>query len=81
MVMGGGATSKAEPSPVASPAIEVPQPDLPPAPVAQGPSGSEVLKSAEFWDDLKGFLQQRLRDEGEATKLASLFRNSWEKSA
>lgn len=77
MVMGGGAAGKATPSPAASPAIEKPQPHMP---VAQGPSGAEVLKSAAFWDDLKGFLQQRLKDEGEAARLTLLFKNSLEKS-
>jgi ubiquitin-like protein 4 len=81
MVMGGGAASGAKPSPVASPGIEIPQPDLAPAPVAQGPGDSEVLKSAAFWEDLKGFLQQRLKDESEAARLTSLFKNSWEKSS
>jgi hypothetical protein len=81
MVMGGGAAGKATPSPAASPAIEIPQPDLPSAPVAQGPSGAELLKTAAFWDDLKGFLQQRLKDEGEAARLASLFQSSWQKSS
>jgi hypothetical protein len=81
MVMGGGAVGKATPSPSSSPAIEIPQPDMTPAPVAQGPSGAELLKSTAFWDDLKGFLQQRLKDEGEAARLASLFKSSWEKSS
>jgi hypothetical protein len=82
MVMGGGATGgKATPSPAASPAVEIPQPDIPPTPVAQGSSGAELLKSAAFWDDLKGFLQQRLKDETEAARLASLFKSSWEKSS
>lgn len=37
---------------------------------------SDVLKSEEFWDDLKGFLSQRLRDEGEGERLAKVFRGS-----
>jgi hypothetical protein len=80
MVMGGGVAGKATASPVASPGVEIPQPDMAPGPVAQGISGAEVLKSAEFWDDLHGFLQQRLRDEGEAKKLTAVFKSSWEKS-
>jgi hypothetical protein len=78
MVMGGGA-AKAAPSPVASPGIEIPQPEMA-APAAQGTSGAEVLKSKEFWDDLQGFLLQRVRDEGEAAKLSKLFKSAWEKS-
>ena len=46
----------------------------PSQPVAQGPAGKEVLETEEFWDDLKGFLEQRLKDEGEATRLTGLFR-------
>lgn len=40
---------------------------------ASGPSGVEVLKQKEFWDDLQGFLEQRLRDEGEAGRLRKVF--------
>ena len=43
-------------------------------PVAQGPSGKEVLETQEFWIDLKGFLVQRLRDEGEAERVVKLFK-------
>lgn len=81
MVMGGAPKSAASPAP--SPAIEIPQPDMAATAtgaVAQGPSGAEVLKTAQFWDDLQGFLQQRLRDEGEAARLSTLFKASWEKS-
>jgi len=80
MVMGGGAAGKATASPAASPGIEIPQPNMAPGPVAQGTSGAEVLKSAEFWEDLNGFLLQRVRDEGEAKRLTALFKGSWEKS-
>jgi hypothetical protein len=80
MVLGGGAAGKATASPAASPGIEIPQPEMAPASVAQGTSGAEVLKSAEFWDDLNGFLLQRVRDEGEAKRLSTLFKTSWEKS-
>lgn len=54
--------------------------DVEPAPVAQGPSGAEVLGSQEFWTDLKGFLLQRIRDEGESEKLVDVFRGAWESS-
>ena len=55
----------------------------PPASMAaegSGPSGAEVLKKAEFWDDLQGFLEQRLRDEGEAGKLRKVFEEAWRAS-
>lgn len=47
--------------------------------IAQGPSGEEVLGTEEFWADLKGFLVQRLRDEGKAGEVFDKFRGSWEK--
>jgi hypothetical protein len=45
-----------------------------------GPSGVEVLKEAGFWDDLQGFLEQRLRDEGEAGRLRKVFEEAWKAS-
>ncbi|KAJ1327945.1 Blt1 N-terminal domain-containing protein [Microdochium nivale] len=47
------------------------------AEVAQGPSGDEVLETAEFWDDLRGFLLQRVRDETAAGNLADTFQAAW----
>jgi len=47
------------------------------APVAQGPSGKEVLGTEDFWGDLKGFLMQRVRDEGEVEKAYEVFRTAW----
>ncbi|KAF2841658.1 hypothetical protein M501DRAFT_929168 [Patellaria atrata CBS 101060] len=52
--------------------------DPPTAPVAQGPSGAEVVQTKEFWEDLKGFLVQRVRDEAEGERLVELFKNAWE---
>lgn len=49
------------------------------APVAQGASGAEVLQGDEFWDDLKGFLVQRLRDEEQGEKMYGIFRNAWDR--
>jgi len=46
--------------------------------VAQGASGVEVLRTEAFWEDLKGFLVQRLRDEGEGERLAGVFKQAWE---
>ena len=46
-------------------------------PVAQGSSGKEVLDSEKFWDDLKGFLIQRVRDEDVAGAVWGTFRESW----
>jgi hypothetical protein len=55
----------------------------PPASTAaegSSPSGVEVLKQAEFWDDLQGFLEQRLRDQGEAARLRKIFEEAWRTS-
>lgn len=41
-----------------------------------GDGAAEALKSEGFWDDLRGFLAQRLRDEGEGERLAKLFRGN-----
>lgn len=47
---------------------------------AQGVSGGDVLAMEEFWDDLKGFLVQRLRDEGEGERVWRVFRRSLERN-
>ena len=49
-----------------------------PATPAQGPSGAEVLRTREFWTDLKGYLQQRLKDVDEAENVFGWFRDAWE---
>ncbi len=49
------------------------------APVSQGLSGEDVLGSEEFWGDLKGFLLQRVRDEGKAGEAWDVFREGWRK--
>lgn len=50
-------------------------------PVVQGKSGLEVPRGKEgeeFWTDLKGFLIQRLRDEGGGERVWTVFRRAWE---
>ncbi|KAK3315148.1 cell-cycle control medial ring component [Apodospora peruviana] len=42
--------------------------------VAQGLSGAGVLETEQFWEDLKGFLQQRIRDEKVAEEVIGKFR-------
>lgn len=80
MVMGGVPAA-------ASPKVEVPEPNMAAgvkqAPVVAqgGTSGAAVLEEPAFWEDLEGFLQQRLRDEGEAAELAKLFKETWQKRA
>ena len=51
------------------------------APVAQGVSGNDALKSEEFWSDLQGFLLQRLRNQGVAEKALKVFRDAWTKES
>ncbi|KAK0634536.1 cell-cycle control medial ring component [Bombardia bombarda] len=45
--------------------------------VAQGLSGAPVLETEQFWADLEGFLQQRVRDEKTAGELVKKFRGAW----
>lgn len=47
--------------------------------ISQRPSGEEVLRSEEFWGDLKGFLLQRVRDEEKAVEALNVFRDGWSK--
>ncbi|GIK00839.1 hypothetical protein Aspvir_004868 [Aspergillus viridinutans] len=51
----------------------------PPKP-AVGPSGESVVATEAFWDDLQGFLEQRLKDYNEANKLRVLFKGAWRSS-
>ncbi|KKK22443.1 hypothetical protein ARAM_004426, partial [Aspergillus rambellii] len=44
---------------------------------AVGPSGEALLETEQFWDDLQGFLGQRLKDEDEAKQLSVLFKGAW----
>lgn len=44
---------------------------------AVGPSGEEVLQNEGFWDDLQGYLEQRLKDGEEAKWLRGLFWTAW----
>ena len=47
------------------------------APVAQGVSGKGVLDTEEFWNDLLGFLMQRIRDHGVAEQALESFKGAW----
>jgi ubiquitin-like protein 4 len=46
-------------------------------PVVVG-NGKEVLKSEEFWGDLKGFLVARLKDEAEGERIWGVFKKAVE---
>ncbi len=71
MIIGGMPQKPSEPS---STKTDVPMED---APVAQGESGLVVLDSAEFWTDLQGFLEQRIRNQEVAEKAKALFAKAW----
>ncbi|KAG6011660.1 hypothetical protein E4U54_007961 [Claviceps lovelessii] len=43
-------------------------------------SGRDALTTDAFWEDLNGFLLQRLKDEETAGQMGRLFRGSWESS-
>ena len=51
-----------------------------PPKAAVGPSGAEVLQTEAFWDDLEGYLEQRLKDTDEAKHLQALFKSAWSSS-
>ncbi|KAL9122593.1 MAG: hypothetical protein Q9187_000846 [Circinaria calcarea] len=84
MIMGGAASGeKPDPSAGTSPDVvmggtgsagEQTKDD---APIAQGMSGKRVLDTEEFWNDLQGFLTQRIRDQEVAEEALKLFRSAW----
>ena len=39
----------------------------------------EVLLKSEFWDDLKGFLSERLKNEAGVEKVYEIFKNTWDR--
>lgn len=83
MVMGGALASVSAATPVertATPPVSAPDEVMPDAPVAQGPSGAEILQTDEFWSDLKGFLLQRVRDEEESERLIKVWRDVHKKA-
>ncbi|KAJ5765094.1 Cell-cycle control medial ring component [Penicillium odoratum] len=72
MIIGGAKTIDVS---EAQPATEAHQAS-PPKP-AVGPSGLEVVQTEAFWDDLQGYLEQRLKDMQEAKRLRVLFKDAW----
>lgn len=71
MIIGGAqVVETAESQPEAAAEQDVPKP-------AVGPSGADLLKTDAFWDDLQGFMEQRLKDADEAKRLAVLFKGAW----
>ena len=47
------------------------------AEAASGKEAGEALDEG-FWGDLKGFLQQRLKDQGKADEVVGVFKGAWE---
>ncbi|KAL2127617.1 hypothetical protein VTI74DRAFT_10396 [Chaetomium olivicolor] len=75
MVLGGGSVTLKKKD--TAPAQEAGQEEVAAAPVAQGLSGKGVLETEQFWEDLRGYLQQRVRDEGVAGEALEVFRGAW----
>jgi hypothetical protein len=65
MVLGGAAAVPPE-EPEATPEAE--------------PTGAAALETEKFWEDLKGFLAQRLKDQEQAETLSALLKSSWQSS-
>ncbi|KAJ9661622.1 hypothetical protein H2198_001798 [Neophaeococcomyces mojaviensis] len=40
-------------------------------------SGMDVLRTTEFWNDLEGFLAQRIRSQADAARLREMFERAW----
>lgn len=72
MVIGGSSTPAAETTETTPPAGEESE-----VPAAQGPSGEALLQTDEFWDDLRGFLTLRLKDEKKSGQVFGVFKDAW----
>jgi hypothetical protein len=84
MIMGGvpeKAAVEASLPPASAPAPAAEDTKMEDAPVAQGESGMSVMHSADFWSDLQGFLEQRVRDQAVAEKAVKLFEAAWKEKA
>lgn len=76
MVMGGAAAAP----PVTAAKSGTTDTEMSEASVSEPLEGAVALNSQEFWTDLKGFLLQRIRDEGEAEKVTAVFKKAWQSS-
>ncbi|KAE8354588.1 cell-cycle control medial ring component-domain-containing protein [Aspergillus coremiiformis] len=47
---------------------------------AVGPSGEAIVETDAFWEDLEGYLGQRIKDNEEAKRLRILFKEAWSSS-
>jgi len=86
MIM-GGAPDPPPQQPPAAPATDstkpTPMDGVEPTKSASDPvqpgveSGAAVLESAAFWEDLQGFLEQRIRDQSQAQVVRGVFEKAW----
>ncbi|KAK0741704.1 cell-cycle control medial ring component [Apiosordaria backusii] len=56
---------------------DIPMTDSAPVAAPGQLSGKEVLSTDEFWEDLRGFLEQRVKDEQVAREAVGRFRQAW----
>ncbi|KAF1813127.1 hypothetical protein P152DRAFT_433920 [Eremomyces bilateralis CBS 781.70] len=49
--------------------------------VAEGKFGADVMKDEAFWEDLKGFLSQRVKDQATSEKAVKIWKKAWEQGA
>lgn len=78
MLLAGGPAVATPLERAKSPPIETPAKES--EAVVPGFGAKDVLKEQKFWDDLKAFLVQRLKDENEGARLAGVFKSAWEKN-
>ena len=92
MVMGTPGSGASQPTSQAQTpaAVDIPEPTMADAPGSEQAqndagkekeslnvdSGAHEIETEEFWNDLKGFLVQRLRDESEGERISKVFRNA-----
>lgn len=75
MIMGGAKVVESTPSAAPAQAEATGEKSSPSA--AIGPNGKEVLQTDAFWEDLQGYLSQRIKDVDEAQRLRTLFHSAW----
>jgi len=51
------------------------------APAAHGESGMAIMRSREFWGDLREFLEQRVKSQEVALKAVGIFEAAWKQKA
>ncbi|ERF76520.1 hypothetical protein EPUS_08912 [Endocarpon pusillum Z07020] len=51
----------------------------PPPPPPPPPPGKEILETEQFWKDLQGYLEQRIKDEAEAASLVQKWKGDWQR--